>query len=95
MEDMMDKKVIDKYGSWELVFDKKTKSFSINSHSNSIDMEVSETPERKLQVFASLKTCDWFDRSILEDYIKEMSMASEAMNMFQLSIDFYSYENGL
>lgn len=91
----MDKKVIDKYGSWELVFDEKTKSFSINSHSNSIDMEVSETPERKLQVFASLKTCDWFDRSILEDYIKEMSMAGEAMNIFQLSIDFYSYENGL
>lgn len=91
----MDKKVIDKYGSWELVFDEKTKSFSINSHSNSIDMEVSETPERKLQVFASLKTCDWFDRSILEDYIKEMSMASEAMNIFQFSIDFYSYENGL
>ena len=54
----MDKKVIDKYGSWELVFDKKTKSFSINSHSDSINMEVSETPEGKLQVFANLKTCD-------------------------------------
>lgn len=92
---MMDKKVIDKYGSWELVFDKKTKSFSINSHSDSIDMEVSETPENKLKVFASLKTCDWFDRSILEDYIKEMAMASEAMNIFQFSIDFYSYENDL
>lgn len=91
----MDKKVIDKYGSWELVFDKKTKSFSINSHSDSIDMEVSETPEGKLHVFASLKTCDWFDRSILEDYIKEMSMASEAMTIFQFSIDFYSYEYNL
>ena len=95
MEDMMDKKVIDKYGSWGLVFDKKTKSFSINSHSDSIDMEVSETPERKLKVFASLKTCDWFDRSILEDYIKEMAMANEAMERFQSSIDFYSYENDL
>lgn len=91
----MDKKVIDKYGSWELVFDKKTKSFSINSHSDSINMEVSETPEGKLQVFASLKTCDWFDRDILEDYIKEMAMASEAMTIFQFSIDFYSYENDL
>ena len=91
----MDKKVIDKYGNWELVFDKKTKSFSINSHSDSIDMEVSETPERKLKVFASLKTCDWFDRDILDDYIKEMAMASEAMATFQFSIDFYSYENDL
>lgn len=91
----MDKKVIDKYGSWELVFDKKTKSFSIDSHSDSIDMEVSETPEGKLQVFASLKTCDWFARDILEDYIKEMSMASEAMTIFQFSIDFYSCKNDL
>lgn len=91
----MDKKVIDKYGNWELVFDKKAKSFSINSHSDSIDMEVSETPEGKLQVFASLKTCDRFDRSILEDYIKEMAMASEAMTVFQFSIDYYSYENDL
>ena len=91
----MDKKVIDKYGSWELVFDKKTKSFSINSYSDSIKLEVSETPEKKLQVFASLKTCDWFARDILEDYIKEMAMASEVMERFQFSIDFYSYKYDL
>lgn len=91
----MDPKVIDSYGNWMLVFDAERNEFSIDTVRGSIKLEVSETPNKKLQVFASFRSYDWFDSSILKDYIEELTMANEAMERFQSSIDFYSYEYDL